>query len=597
MPTESASLPEAPLPPQRPSERPRWLGLMLLSFVLLVVIGLGGRPTFIALRTQYGLYRARQCLSYLEEKQWLDAMRAIADAKRYGRDHPEILRATLTFVTKTNHDPHATIFIINQLAELGHATLADTLLLGQSHLALSQVTEARALYANLSPEDQDRKEGLELLAQIYRNEGSPKEAEAALRRAMAKAPDDPESRLRIALLDHGNPFPEIQARARQTLWELSQSEDRTSLIAIRFLSQDQHLTAHEAERLLPLITAHPESSAKDRLDVLSGIIRLIPQRREEILTSEMAKVEGKNVDDLIQVISWLAKEKQYTRILQLVPMKQALQSSQVFPYVAQALGEEGRWADLRRLILSGERLPVPKARSQVWLAEAISHLDKENLSAPHQYLEEAVQASIQTDDSVTLTAASLVSERLGHYDLATRCYQRLALINPKFEVEMLDKVYEMAQRQRDTALMLKTCQQLNDKRPTHGHFRDRLRYLKLLTGIELEQVDAILTHAPPESAVEGATARVPTAFLRALAAWRLKDHARLKIELNQLADRQNQLNPGQRAVLASLLHHAEQPIAAYRLAENIPSTILLAEEQTLFAILELSAPPPVRPDS
>jgi tetratricopeptide (TPR) repeat protein len=595
MPPESASLPEPTLPPARPSERPRWLGLMLLSVLLLVVLGLGGRPAFITLRTEYGLYRARQCLSYLEEKQWLDAMRAIADAKRYGRDHPEILRATLTYVTKTNHDPHATIFIINQLAKLGLTTCADSLLLGQSHLALSQVTEARAIYASLSPEEQDSKEGLELLAQLYRNEGSPKEAEAALRRAMAKAPDDPESRLRIALLDHGNPFPEIQARARQTLWELTQVEGRTALIAIRFLAQDQNLTAPEAERLLPLITAHPESSAKDRLDVLSGIIKLIPQRREEILTTEIARVEGKNVEDLIQVIGWLAKEKQYTRILQLVPMKQALQSPQVFPYVAQALGEEGRWADLRRLILSGERLPVPKARSQVWLAEALTHLDKENLSAPRQYLEEAVQASIKTDDGVTLAAASLVSERLGHYDLATRCYQQLALINPKFEVEMLDKVYEMALRQRDTPLMLKTSQQLNEKRPTHGHFRDRLRYLKLLTGIELEQVDAILTHAPPESAVEGATARVPTAFLRALAAWRLKDHARLKSELSQLTDRQDQLNLGQRAVLASLLHHVGQPIAAYRLAETIPTTILLAEEQTLFAILDLTPATPIRP--
>lgn len=585
MKSEPANSPEDSQPKLRPSGRPRWTGLILICLLLVMVVGLAGRPTYVALRTHYGLYRARKALDYLDQKQWVEAMRAMADAKRFGRDHPEIMRATVTFVTKTNHDPHALIFTIKQLAELGQDTLADRLLLGQSYLALSDVTAARAVFAGLSEEGKDSKEGLELLAQIYRNEGMPKEAEDALRRAMAKAPEDPDSRLRIALLDYGNAFPEIQAGARRTMWDLTQADGRTSLIAIRFLAQDQYLTAPEAERLLDLINNHPEGNLKDRLDVLSGIIKLIPQRREYIVAAETAKVEGKNVGDLIQVISWLAREKQYTRILQLVPMKQALQSPQVFPYVAQALGEENRWADLRRLILSGERLPVPKARTQVWLAEAATHLEKDDISAPRQYLEEAVASAVKTDDGLTLQAASMVCERLGLYDLAIRSYQRLAALNPKFEVEMLDKVFEMAQRQRDTALMLKTSRQLNDKRPTHGIFRDRLRYLKLLIGIELEQVDAILTDSPPEPAVEGRTVRVPYAFLRALSAWRQKDLARLERELAQLVDQQDRLNLGQRAVLAGLLQHVGQGEAAFRIGENIPSSILLAEEQAIFSAL------------
>lgn len=582
---EPVNLPEDTQPKPRPRPRPRWTALIVAGVVLLLVGGLAGRPTYIALRTQYGLYRARKALEYVEQKQWIDAMRAMADGKRFGRDHPESLRATLTFVTKTNHDPQAIIFTVRQLAEVGQVTLADQLLLGQSHLALSDITAARAVFDALSAADQDSKEGLELLAQIYRNEGRPKEAEDALRRAMAKAPDDPDSRLRIALLDYGNAFPEIQARARRTMWELTQADGRTSLIAIRFLAQDKNLTAPEAERLLVLINDHPEGNLKDRLDVLSGIIKLIPQRRDEIIASETAKVKGSNAENLIQVIAWLAKEKQHTRILQLVPMKQALQSPQIFPYVAQALGEENRWADLRRLILSGERLPVPKARTQVWLAEAATHLEKDDFNGPRQYLEEAVASAVKTDDGLTLQAASMVSERLGLYNLAIRSYQKLAELNPKFEVEMLDKVFEMAQRQRDTALMLKISKQLHEKRPTHGIFRDRVRYLKLLIGIELEQVDAILTDSPPEPAVEGQTARLPFAFLRALSAWRQKDFARLKTELTDLIDQRDRLNPGQRAVLAGLFQHVGQGADAFLIGENIPTSILLAEEQAIFAAL------------
>ncbi len=596
MPPEPTPAPAVPTPIPRPGRGPRWTGLILLLLLLIGVIGIGGRPAFVALRTQYGLYRARASLNYLDEKQWPLAIRALADAKRYGRNHPEILRITLTFITRTDHDPHAIIFTVGQLAEIGQANVADFLLLGQSHLALSQVTEARAVFASLSPADQDSKQGLELMAQIYRNEGAPKEAEDALRRAMAKAPHDPESRLRIALLDHGNAFPEIQARARRTLWELALTNGRTSLIAIRFLAQDSQLTAPEAEQLLQLINAHPEGQLKDRLDVLSGLIQLIPQRRESIFDAEIAKLDSqRNIDDLLQVLGWLAKGKQYTRIVKLVPLKQALQSPQIFPYLAQALGEENRWADLRRLLLSGERLPVSKARTQVWLAEAATHLDKQNLTEPRRLLEEAVQASQQADDGVTLAAAALVAERTGHYDLASRCFQHLSVINPRFEVEMLDKVYEMAQRQRNTPVMLQTIQQLHDKRPTHGIFRDRLRYLKLLTGVELEQVDRILTESPPESAVEGRAARVPFSFLRALSAWRFKDIGRLKAELDPLSYSPDQLSPGQRAVLASMLQRIGKDNAAFRLAETIPTTILLEEEAALFAGLQNTLPKPTEP--
>lgn len=596
MPPEPTPAPSVPAPVPRPSQGPRWTGLILLLLLLIGVIGIGGRPAFVALRTEYGLYRARASLKYLDEKQWPLALRAIADAKRYGRNHPEILRITLTFITRTDHDPHAIIHTVGQLNEIGQATLADYLLLGQSHLALSQVTEARAIFSSLSPTDQDSKEGLELLAQIYRNEGAPKEAEDALRRAMAKDPTNPESRLRIALLDHGNAFPEIKARARETLWELTQTDGRTSLIAIRFLAQDNQLTTPEAEQLLKLINAHPDALLKDRLDVLSGLIQLIPQRRESIFDAEIAKLGSQhNVDDLLQILGWLAKEKQYTRIVKLVPLKQALQSQKIFPYLAQALGEENRWADLRRLILSSERLPVSKARTQVWLAEAATHLDKQNLTEPRRLLEEAVQASQQADDGVTLTAAALVAERTGHYDLASRCFQHLSVINPRFEVEMLDKVYEMAERQRNTPVMLRTIQQLHDKRPTHGIFRDRLRYLKLLTGVELEQMDRILTESPPESAVEGRTARVPFSFLRALSAWRFKDIDRLKAELHPLSYSPDQLSPGQRAVLASLLQRIGQENTAFRLAETIPTALLLEEEATLFAQLQNTLPTPTKP--
>lgn len=584
MPPDEAPMsgPLVPLPgPQKRSFK-LWVWIWMIV-VAVIALALGGKTLYREGRVRFARYQATQCLQHIESKDWPQAVRTLASANRFGDEDTEVLRTNITFLTRTTNDPRSLIYIIKRLMASGQAELGDYLILGRAHIALGEVQEARHLYAALSPAERDARYGLELLAQILRAEGRPNEAQDTLRRALLITPEDPDSKFRLALLDYENAFPEIQNRARATLWELVSNQGKISLAAITFLARDKNLTAQEADRLLIVSNAHPEAGPQHRLEILSAIIRLSPHRREEILDAEIARYEGKNLPEMTGIIAWLAREKQHTRILKMVPPQVAMQSKEIFPFVAQALGEEGRWADLRRLLTGGDSLPVARARVQVWLAQAAIKLSPTDRNTPRQHLESAVEAAIKTNDFPSIGAAAQVGEEQGLYELALRCYERIANGSPQHETDMLEKIYELALRMRDTARLFQVSQQLNDRHPDSGIYRDRVHYLSLLTGARLESVSRSLETRDEESRIEGQTTRMPTAFLRALAAYRFRDAAALQASLPALAPDLSRLTPGQRAVVAGLLRSVGRETEAFRLSESISDTLLLPEERRLLS--------------
>lgn len=585
MPPEEAPMPGPPLPSPGRSRRGfrLWIWLSAGAVAAVIALALGGKPLAQEVRVRYARHLAAQCVRHIEAQEWPAAVRALSSANRFGNEDPVVLRANVTFLTRTSNDPSSLIYTVRRLIAEGQAEPGDILILGRAHISIGEIREARQLYADLSAEEKEAKPGLELLAQILRSEGRPAEAQDTLRRALQSTPDDPDSKLRLALLDYENAFPEIQNRARATMWELVTDAGKISLAAITFLARDKNLTALEAERLLRAADEHPETGPQQRLEILSAIIRLSPHRREEILDAEVARHAGKSLPEMTEVVGWLAREKQHTRILQLVPPQVAMQSKEIFPYVAQALGEEGRWADLRRLLTGGGSLPVSAARVQVWLAQAAVKLTPADRSTPRQHLENAVEAAFKTQDFASLMAAAQVGEEQGLYDLAIRCCERIASGSPRHAVDMLEKIYELAQRTRDTARLFEVSEKLSTLRPDSGIYRDRVHYLSLLTGSHLESVSLALEKRDDEALIEGQTTRLPTAFLRALAAHRFRDDESVRLSLPALTPDMSRLTPGQRAVVAGLQRSIGREADAFRLTETVSETLLLPEERALLS--------------
>ena len=115
---------------------------------------------------------------------------------------------------------------------------------------------------------------------------------------------------------------------------------------------------------------------------------------------------------------------------------------------------------------------------------------------------------------------------------------------------------------------------------------DRLNYLRLVVGMELEEAwGAILGYEGVPASTLTSSA-VPPALLRALAAYRLGQMERMATEIKGMTAAAAQLPAGQRAILAGMMRLIGDDVVAFRLSEAIPPKLLLDEER---AFAELGA--------
>ncbi len=576
-----------PSPTQPASSAPSKRRRRLVVAVLLSLLGLvAAKPVYRFGKVQYARWQAGRAERFIAEKNWKQAVEALSAANRHGRDDPVVVRAAAAFLMQSGTEPQGLIMLLKRLAELGHGRPEDAIALGHAHIALGDLAAARGSHAGLSPELAATRQALELLAHIQRGEGRFAESEETLRRALMMAPDDPEAMLRLALLDYDNSFAEVQRRGRERVWKVARMPGQTALAAIKVLAQDKNLSAPEAAQLLQELEQHAESPPALRFEVLSAIIRVSPHQRGQVIASEVARQKDKPLAQQKELVVWLAREREHARILQLVSVEAATKSPEIFPYVSQALGEEGRWEDLNRLLNGGQPLPASKARIQVWLAQAAIKMNPDDINKPREHLERAFEQGVKTDDYSSIAAASQVAEACGNYDLALRCYEKLAAATPRTQVEMTEKVLDMAWRLRDSRQVMQASKKLLDMRPASLVFRSRIAYLRLLLGEGME-----LT--PEEEAYRNVMSDdnsgvVPLLFLRALQAHRFNDREELAALLagSEMAGAIGRLSIGQRAVYAGLLASAGKNTEARRMAEAVTKSaseaVLLPEERAFF---------------
>jgi len=147
-------------------------------------------------------------------------------------------------------------------------------------------------------------------------------------------------------------------------------------------------------------------------------------------------------------------------------------------------------------------------------------------------------------------------------------------------IGLLQKALECALSAKDSALMLEVSRKLHELRPASSAYADRLAYLRLILGEEIETVDlSRLKESNDMQAMFTVTLeRVPPSLLRALAAYRMGDRAGIQQHLAGLGDT-SALPPGQRAVVAGLLSLSGMADRAYQIAEKIQAVVLLDEER------------------
>jgi tetratricopeptide (TPR) repeat protein len=511
----------------------------------------------------------------IESERYEAASHVIQDGFRISRDYPGLNRAVAEIFLRAYDDPQSAISFLRKVLNSPDATEADRRRMGEMLLRAGDVAEARKLYAALTPAEQTGRRGLELLSGIKRALGEVGEADALLRRALTLVPDDVDAQLQLSIMDEAQALEQAKAGAAEAIWRIARRKDEVALKAIGHLAHSSTLTALQAKELLALVDQHAKASERLRYEVIRTYVKLNALERDSVIKAEIARNRGRATDTMFDFLRWLGTEGRYETLLDIIPPESVVRDPDIFLIYVDALTAAERWKELLTLMKS-RKPPVTPTTAHVILAQCYARTQPDMMAARRE-LKEAFELNSRSEVPVLLRAAAL-AEGLHFADLAVQGYTLISEARPILRLQMMEKVLELQQLDKDVPGMIATARRLHEARPRNQIYADRLNYLRLVSGLELEiAFDEALgfEHEPPASTV---SPFIPTALLRAMAAWRFGDMDRVKQEVTSLGD-PSTLPAGPRAVVAGLYSVTGRGVESFRIAEKVPVQLLLDAER------------------
>jgi len=548
----------------------------VVLFVMMILNGLDGW------RMGHGQSMVDRAEEAISQKDWPAALGAIQKVEEGGRQRPGFLRVLADYQIGTYSSPEVPgsseslnnpELLGDTLEKLKPSSMfrpEDHLWLCRAWLASNHLDRARTAFEAIPATLASGLEATRLKIELLRKEGQKREAEQIQDSLSKFFSDDPAVAVAQAIKDWNSPFPEVWRQARVRLWELARRKDAPGLNAIRHLSAQAGHTLAELDELLALATNHPAALAADRLQVISLLLPLKREKRGEIIQAEVERYQAAAPAVLSQLSSWLSREKEQDRIIQLIPEARWKEYPVMIPLVVQALVDQARWQDLLNMLNEvAKKNQFSNARVLNWRALALKHLHPDDAIEPHAILDEAIQQGNVEQSEVALKSSAYLAEEWQMADLALEAYQFLAQPGVPDEAGYLEKYAQMASILKDTAALTAVAVRLSALQPNSTQAARRAAYLRLLRGEMLE------TAIGPGTQM--ANSDSTTWLLTALQAWRLSDPPATRAALQHITGIQ-ELSPGERAVLAGLLAKTAATARAFQIAEAIHPELLLPEE-------------------
>lgn len=556
-----------------------WFSIVVVFIGVIAMFAL--KFDFSRLRgSDHFIGKAREAIS---AKDWQAAVEALRHVNAKDRDEVAYLRVLADFLEASRTEPSLLDTVLDKLDAKGLMQPGDFIWACRLRILAGNVEAARRALDSIPESERRTAEFIKLNIQILIQQGRLQDATAMENVLFETFPDDPETAVRKAAHELDGAFPETQQAAFKRLWELAKREDEHGNAAIHVLCLRQGLALAEAQQLHELADHRSGVPIADRLQIASLLMKLDPARHDQILSAEIQRYENADVLEKSQMASWLAREKEYDKILTLVPQKILMKSAELFPQVAQSLAEKGKWAELAELVKKGKKLPVSEARAATWRVLAYKNLHPEDIKEIRARLLEAIQESHAERSGLALMGAARLAEEWSMADLAFKAYDMLAVQGTPQEAEMLDKCWKMALIFRDSKVLLKLADRRAKLRPGNVQLTQLRDYMHLLCG---DQLETTLAAAPIHSVNPDLPERSSDAYLLnlALKAYRLHDLDLVNTTLGKVHN-SGALNAGERAVCAGLKALSGQTAQAFQLAESVRPELLLPEE---FVFLKLA---------
>lgn len=279
------------------------------------------------------------------------------------------------------------------------------------------------------------------------------------------------------------------------------------------------------------------------------------------------------MDERFDLLRWLGREGEHQRLLEILPADTITRNADIFLIYVDALAAAGRWKELLAL-MQASKPPVTASTARLILAQCNAML-KTDPNEVRSDLADLLDKNARSDAQLLLRTASL-AESLHFYDLAVRGLTLVVQMRTALRLNLLEKINDLQQSDRDIQGLLGTAKQLCELRPNNPVYASRLNYLRLVSGQEVEVACNEVLSASALAEAPGNA--VPAPLLRALAAWRWRDLERMKRETDAIPD-PSRLRAGYRAVTAGLYSLSGRDTEGFRLAEKVPAGLLLDGER------------------
>jgi len=560
-------------------------GRLLLAFVVaaLPLLGFGAKQLVDSGRLWWSQRQAKQSATPQtagNENAVQTGASSIIAALRASPNDPKILRIWADYLKRNNGPAGDRASALRQVVASAEATTTDRAELACALIAEGKTSEAKIIIDALPESERATVEMLEARATLMDSTGDGKGGDELRREAWSKDVENPESRLKLAVLGLGEFYEENRRQAFNTLWDMAHEPHETALKAAEILAGHEALTKPQAEELLALVEKHPKAVKRHVFVALSGVLRTHPETRGQLIDAEVKKASSYGPEDLINLGLMLDQARAHRAMLVAIPTQKALLNRELCILRIKALTQTQQFSELEAMLTSRQGLPISKGHISV-LGSYLS-LQKGEVTNAMNALSLALKHAASESDVETVHRIAVMSEEQGWWDLAASSHQWMAESGKAESGEALQRLFNVATNKRDTALMLASAERIVQVKKGNIPALTNLAYLRLLLGSRIETVAPLIGKLDTQRAdASEISASSSGALVSAFLCYRYGDKDGVRKNMSAITD-WTLIPPGQRAVAATLLRFVGHESQAFDLAASLRPLALLTEEQELW---------------
>lgn len=572
----SLSSPEPPSPSYGRNSLGSFMAKSLGLAILIACFAVGGWLAFFKGRDLWKSKRAQTLAEAVEEmakaEQWDAAMPALTRAYTETPRDPHVLRMIAKFCDRFPSQSQDAAHFWKSLIETGAATAEDRASFAAAALRIGDMETAEKMLGTLSGAELDVRVARETRAGLLDRRGQTKEAMEIWRSVWESQPDDPECQLRLAEADAGSPFQEVRDAAKERLLKTARGGGKLAGPALIAIALNSSLTRDECAESIRMIDTAGEMNERQRITLVDLFVERAqsPEFTMKIVASEIARIKAKQPDDGGGAcFEWLVRHGQGAVVLDSLPREAAVKSRDLLAPYAGALMQAGRWQELEKLLAEKDLpfSPVDRKLMAAFQSQGRGEPD-ENIRL---HLRSALTQAAAVKNPSVMQQALNAAASLGKFDIAIEAAEALAAIR-QLQLPMLARIYGLRRQMGDVRGMLAAADRILTLRPGLPPYQDHARYLRLISGFDLEAV--IHELGKPDAPVPAS----PLHSLNlALAAWHRGDADGAKARIGDL--KPDLLDPGSRAVRAGLLWFLGSRTEAFQAAEHIHESAVFPDEK------------------